>query len=72
MAGEISVGENSWENSARGKHWFGKKWLGEFQQGGNVWGDYGREISTISHLQTAFDPILSIRKNEHLVFGGIF
>ena len=33
MAGEISVGENSWENSARGKHWFGKKWLGEFQQG---------------------------------------
>ena len=70
MAGEISVGENSRENSARGKHSFGKKWLGGFQQGGNVWGDYGD--STISHLQTAFDPILSIRKNENLVFGGIF
>ena len=33
MAGEISVGENSRDNSARGKHSFGKKWLGEFQQG---------------------------------------
>ena len=69
MAGEISVGENSWENSARGKYWFGKKMAGGISAGGKR---LGGEISTISHLQTAFDPILSIRKNEHLVFGGIF
>ena len=47
-----------------------EKMAGGISAGGNVWGDYGD--STISHLQTAFDPILSIRKNEHLVFGGIF
>ena len=49
-----------------------EKMAGGISAGGNVWGDYGGEISTISHLQTAFAPILSIRKNEHLVFGGIF
>ena len=46
-----------WEKMAGGIS-AGGKCLGRFQP--------------LANLQTAFDPILSIRKNEHLVFGGIF
>ena len=39
-----------------GRFWVGGKWLGGFWRGENVRGDFGGEISTVSHFKKIWVP----------------